>query len=366
MSNESQAVDDVVNAPDKELPTSIHIPMIKGEMLQLRPARLEDLDILDQIDAFYDASTITGRAGEAERSVVTSWVRDSVAWSLGDVDVEATLYAHGHTRTISWTMLKKVAGSTSPDDLSPIGMIFLTRVDAWSRSARIQVVLGRDFRGRGYSRDAMPRVMTYGFAAAPVGLNLHRVWVTVPEKNTRAISVYQSLGFTLEGTLRHALWDEENSKYQDQVIMGTLADEYDPVRALDTFGMRMNPDNPGVKEALSAHEHSIEIVRDHHDGTMEVRPKRATKDSGKAALAGADGSAEAVDAAATAGSDAAENAKAARHRHRTQAEDDVNEQWPYPERDGDAATSSTSKRAWWRRLGHGRDRDRSQAADAES
>jgi hypothetical protein len=230
----------------------------------------------------------------------------------------------------------------------------------------------------------MPRVMTYGFAASPVGLNLHRVWVTVPEKNTRAISVYQSLGFTLEGTLRHALWDEENSKYQDQVIMGTLADEYDPVRALDTFGMRMNPDNPGVKEALSAHEHSIEIVRDHHDGTMEVRPKKigksakssaksaktnptaelagtgAVEDAGAGSSRGAAGDARASNAA-----DDEESAKAARHRHRTQSDDDDNDQWPYPEREAERANSTTSKRAWWRRLGRSRDHGH-EAADAES
>jgi hypothetical protein len=237
-------------------------------------------------------------------------------------------------------MLKKVAGSTSPDDLSPIGMVFLTRVDSWSHSARIQVVLGRDFRGRGYSRDAMPRVMTYGFAAAPVGLNLHRIWVTVPEKNTRAISVYQSLGFTLEGTLRHALWDEDDAKYQDQVIMGTLADEYDPVRALDAFGMRMNPENPGVREALAAHEHSIEIVRDHEDGTMEVR---SLED-------------ESADVAAkTASEPAAGEEKTQKHHHMDSGDADK-EQWPYPEREDNNTTSTSSKRAWWRRLGRGRNR----------
>ena len=34
--------------------------------------------------------------------------------------------------------------------------------------------------------------------------------------------------------------------------MDTLADEYDPIRSLDAFGMHLIEDNPGVKEALSA------------------------------------------------------------------------------------------------------------------
>lgn len=337
MSNEvPQSVETTTIAAEHALPTSIRIPMIKGEMLQLRPARLEDLEVLDSIDAFYGASTITGSSKEVERAVLEAWVRDSVAWSLGDVDVEAAFEAHGRTRTIAWTMITKVQGSVDPDEFRPIGMIFLTGVDGWSHSASIQVVLGRDFRGRGYSRDAMPRVMTYGFATAPVGLNLHRISVNVPEKNTRAISVYQSLGFSIEGTLRHALWDEENEKFQDRVVMGTLVDEYDPVRALDAFGMRMNPENPGVKEALAAHEHSIEIVRDTTDGTMEVHEKRDKSE---------------------ADTEAAEDSTASdKHRHSTRSKEDPVDQWPYPERGDDDSTASTSKRAWWRRIGRSRDR----------
>ncbi len=140
-----------------------------------------------------------------------------------------------------------------------IGMIFLIDIDGWSKSARIQIILGREYRGRGYSRDAMPRVMTYGFAPEPAGLGMHRIWVSVPEKNSRSISVYQSLGFVPSGTSRDALWDAENNKYQDLIVMDTLADEYDPIRSLDAFGMHLIEDNPGVKEALSAREHSIAI-----------------------------------------------------------------------------------------------------------
>ena len=41
--------------------------------------------------------------------------------------------------------------------------------------------------------------------------------------------------------------------------MDTLVDEFDPIRSLDAFGMHVIEDNPGVKEALSAREHSIAI-----------------------------------------------------------------------------------------------------------
>lgn len=315
------------NQRESTLPHSIHVPEIKGEMLLLRPARLEDLEVLDQIETFYGASTITGSAGDTEREVISAWVRDSVAWTLGDVDVEAAFSAKGRSRTMAWTMLSQTQNGETEDEYRPIGLIVLTGIDAWSRSARIQVILGRDFRGRGYSRDAMPRVMTYGFASKPTGLGLHRIWVEVPEKNTRAISVYQSLGFSIEGTLRHALWDEENTKYQDQVILGTLADEYDPVRALDTFGMKMNPDNPGVKEALSAHEHSIEIEQDPELGAnvnATVAPETEAETTG--------------------------------------------EQWTFPDQHSETAAGGegSSKRAWWRRHGRSRNRAAKDANELES
>ena len=105
----------------------------------------------------------------------------------------------------------------------------------------------------------MPRVMTYGFAPEPAGLGMHRIWVAVPEQNSRSCSVYQSLGFEPSGASRDALWDAENNKYQDLIVMDTLVDEYDPIRSLDAFGMHVIEDNPGVQEAMSAREHSIAI-----------------------------------------------------------------------------------------------------------
>ena len=77
-------------------------------------------------------------------------------------------------RTIAWAVLTDAdhdddgqLDAASTDNV--IGMIFLIDIDGWSKSARIQIILGREYRGRGYSRDAMPRVMTYGFAPEPAG-----------------------------------------------------------------------------------------------------------------------------------------------------------------------------------------------------
>lgn len=335
----------MTNDAARELPASLEIPPIRGEMVHLRPATLEDLPRMDDLDAYYGASKITGKDAASERTLVHTWVRRSVAWMAGQRPDESGVGDPEFRRTIAWSILTDAdhdddghvdASATG----NVIGMIFLIDIDGWSRSARIQVVLGRDYRGRGYSRDAMPRVMTYGFAPTPAGLGMHRIWVAVPEKNSRSISVYRSLGFVPSGTSRDALWDTENAKYMDQIVMDTLADEYDPIQSLDAFGMHVFEDNPGVKEALSAREHSLALRK--AAGGQDAADAPADAD---AEGAGADGQ------AAPAAQQRADAEPGTPHEG-AEAAGGEESSWPYNRSD-----RKPSKQAWWRTLGRGRKRD---------
>ena len=328
----------------RELPSQITIPPIKGEMVHLRPASVDDLPRMDELDAYYGASRITGKDAQAERAVVHTWVRRSVAWANGQKPDESGVGDPESRRTIAWAVLTDAdhdedgeIDAQSTDNV--IGMIFLIDIDGWSRSARIQVVLGRDYRGRGYSRDLMPRVMTYGFAPEPAGLGMHRIWVAVPEQNSRSCSVYQSLGFEPSGASRDALWDAENNKYQDLIVMDTLVDEYDPIRSLDAFGMHVIEDNPGVQEAMSAREHSI-AIRKNIAAQAEPAPEPAAVEE----------SADAEQAPRI------EKVAAARvpeaHNDDELAAPGEGSTWPYGQ-----GERKPSKEAWWRILGRGRKGD---------
>jgi RimJ/RimL family protein N-acetyltransferase len=362
-------------------------------MVRLRPATIDDLNRLDELDAFHNASKITGKDSSSERAAVHTWVRRSVAWSQGLAPNESGVGDPESRRTIAWSIVTNVPHADAAADAARdcvIGMIFLIDIDGWARSARIQVVLGRDYRGRGYSRDAMPRVMTYGFASQPTGLGMHRIWVAVPEKNSRSLSVYKSLGFVLSGTSRDALWDVENDKYQDLHVLDTLVDEYDPIRSLDAFGMHVIEDNPGVREALSAREHSIGIAQrrngasadaaiaanddiagktggiDNATQTGQADPAAQTvqlQDSQPAQQAA--GAVDGVDAADAFGGSAdiddfvdgdvdkgleslADDLQ--RHSEGAQPADDGAQEgsWPFS-----AAGRKSSRQAWWRSLGRG-------------
>ncbi|MFT9111534.1 MAG: GNAT family protein [Bifidobacterium psychraerophilum] len=362
----------------RELPERLIIPEIKGEMVHLRPAGLDDLAYMDQLEAFYNASGITGKGPQAERAVVHTWVRRSVAWSWGQTAGESGVGDPESRRTVAWAMLASseanddAADSADTDGDAIIGMIFLIDIDGWARSARIQVVLGKNYRGRGYSRDAMPRVMTYGFAPEPAGLGLHRIWVSVPEKNTRSTSVYQSLGFVPQGTSRDALWDAENGKYQDLIVMDTLVDEYDPIQSLDAFGMHVIEDNPGVREALSAKEHSLALRLNgeglrgaHANGAHADADRKGKKSSGQGSADRSDPRSSSAHDADDALSEAAASEAVARLQRagqeaagRADTENSSQEEHPDDQADWPYNQSSrkTSKRAWWRNIGRGRSR----------
>ncbi|KFJ03159.1 acetyltransferase [Bifidobacterium thermacidophilum subsp. thermacidophilum] len=379
----TSAVNSAVSGEDRrELPACITIPEIRGEMVHLRPASIEDLGRLDQLDAFYNASGITGKDRESERAAVNAWVRRSVAWAEGRASVDSGVADPESRPTIAWAILTDadrdgdgIVDAEATDNV--IGMIFLIDIDGWSRSARIQVVLGKDYRGRGYSRDAMPRVMTFGFAPRPAGLGMHRIWVAVPEKNTRSLSVYQSLGFIPSGTSRDALWDAENNKYQDLIVMDMLTDEYDPIHSLEVFGMHVFEDNPGVKEALCAREHSLAIRKREHPADGGDHASHAGDEGDQTRRDGADqagndtnGQADGtIEGTSTSAGDAApgisgDNRPADDHSGQADAAQsqasagvpgnhtlDGEENWPHSSHD-----RQPSKQAWWRTIGRRRER----------
>ncbi|MDF7663294.1 GNAT family N-acetyltransferase [Bifidobacterium sp. ESL0763] len=400
--------------PDaRQLPNRISIPEIRGEMVHLRPATIQDLPKLDRLQVYANASGDMGKDEASERALVHAWVQRSEAWQHGVAPGDSGVGDPESRRTMAWAILtdadhdidgKIDAGETD----NVIGMIFLIDLDGWSRSARIQVMLGRDYRGRGYSRDAMPRVMTYAFASEPAGLGMHRIWVAVPEKSARTLSVYQSLGFIKSGTSRDSLWDPALGKYQDLIVLDTLVDEYDPIRSLDAFGMHVIEGNPGVKEAMAAREHSIEIqqrAKVKADQLAAEIAKSATADASGNAAGSAAGDTSARSEAAKgngemhsfarsseqAGEASPQSGKKAKAKGKVASKEtasatepgkpsankdgrkrttpvvvgkDENENgadWPFS-----ATQTKTSKKAWWRNLGHGNHGGRTQKDDRRS
>lgn len=248
---------------DRTLDESVVLPEIRGEMVKLRAASWEDFSTMDRIHAFSSSLTLVGKSEEAERAIVRSWIQRSLRWQKGVRTQEEGLQDAEARGVMAWSLFANDSQDADGDEL--IGMAFLVDIDAWAQSARIQVILGQDYRGRGYTRDVMPRVMTYGFAPRPAGLGLHRIWISTSSSNMRGHAVYKSLGFIESGTSRDALWDDSEAHYMDLHVFDMLVDEFDPIQSLATFGLHTIMDNPGVREALTQHERTQNIKKKNHE-----------------------------------------------------------------------------------------------------
>lgn len=78
--------------------------------------------------------------------------------------------------------------------------------------------------GKGYGRQAMELILKFAFDE----LNLHRIQLTVFSYNKRAISLYEGLGFTREGTYREFL--QRDGQRYDMILFGLLRDEWEKTR----------------------------------------------------------------------------------------------------------------------------------------
>lgn len=106
-------------------------------------------------------------------------------------------------------------------DNKPVGIVSLIHIDYKNRAAECVIDIGaKDVWGQGFGTAALTLVMRYAFDE----LNLYRLYLQVFAFNSKAIGLYEKLGFTQEGKLRHALY--RGGAWHDVVLMSILEPEY--------------------------------------------------------------------------------------------------------------------------------------------
>jgi ribosomal-protein-serine acetyltransferase len=100
------------------------------------------------------------------------------------------------------------------------GFVGLKPVDWMNRKTEIGYWLASECQGKGLMTEACRAVVDLVFGE----WNLHRAEIRVAVGNERSAGVPQRLGFTLEGTLRHA--QKLGDKWLDLRIFGLLNDEW--------------------------------------------------------------------------------------------------------------------------------------------
>jgi RimJ/RimL family protein N-acetyltransferase len=107
------------------------------------------------------------------------------------------------------------------EDWQLIGNIGLMDLDWHARSAEIGIFIGeKHYWDQGFGKEAMELMLEHSF----VTYNLHRIFLRVYDTNSRAIRCYEKIGFTHEGRMREAHF--ENGRYTDVLLMSILRPEW--------------------------------------------------------------------------------------------------------------------------------------------
>lgn len=92
----------------------------------------------------------------------------------------------------------------------------------WSnKTAYVGYWLGEEFQGNGIMTKVTKALTDYAFNE----LNLNKVEIRVAVGNKKSWSIPERLNFVKEGFIRQAVW--LNDHYEDHVVYGILADEWD-------------------------------------------------------------------------------------------------------------------------------------------
>lgn len=123
----------------------------------------------------------------------------------------------------SWSSSKETALFTICESATDeaVGQTAFVRIDHVSRAAVFYIAIyDPGSWSKGYGSEATRLMLHYAFDI----LNLNRVQLHVAVENTKGVKAYQKAGFTIEGTLREAMY--HNNKYCDFYVMGILRKEY--------------------------------------------------------------------------------------------------------------------------------------------
>lgn len=108
--------------------------------------------------------------------------------------------------------------------LSIIGFIILAGLENANLSLEFRRIVIQQ-KGNGFGRQCLQLIKKYCFEE----LKFHKLWLDVFEDNQRAINLYKSEGFQVDGILRDAV--KYGSNYRTLILLSILEDEYYEMKA---------------------------------------------------------------------------------------------------------------------------------------
>lgn len=172
---------------------------LRGERVYLRPLEPEDADLVSR---WYEDERIRRLMGDPPMSRARRRARYEDAVK-GDGD----------------EVFRFIICDLQDD--AAIGRTDLFDIDRANGSCAFGITLGDPDRwGRGLGTDAVNALVDLAFGE----LRMERVWLDTDADNERAQAAYRKAGFSVEGRLRHA-WFQDGT-YTDDIRMAILREEW--------------------------------------------------------------------------------------------------------------------------------------------
>ncbi len=175
-------------------------PDLMTERLRLRPLRLEDADALHPVFADED---------------LMRWWSSGPHKSVAETREYVTQNCEGE-RWQTWAI------TTIQEDVALGWVVFIHSEDR-PNVREIGYILNRAAWGTGIAREAVDRVIRYGFEE----LGLRRICADVDPENMSSIKLLKILGFQQEAHLRQE--SETHIGTRDSLIFGLLRDDWQNV-----------------------------------------------------------------------------------------------------------------------------------------
>ncbi|TXY03127.1 GNAT family N-acetyltransferase [Vibrio cholerae] len=156
-------------------------------------------------------------------SVINDWRNDrTIVSSLGapfryiDISIDERWAEHYYSNRFGMVRLSICDKKT---DVA-VGVVYLLNIDWVARNCEFAIMIGDvNHQGRGIGEYATRLAVQHAFN----DLNLHRIYLTLLEENTRAFKLYSKVGFKKEGLLRDAVF--KNGQYLNLIQMSLITGE---------------------------------------------------------------------------------------------------------------------------------------------
>ncbi|KAH8915749.1 acyl-CoA N-acyltransferase [Atractiella rhizophila] len=193
--------------------SNMSIPQVTfySARLVYRACRKEDIKTFLEI---FDSHALLATWGESKPPTEALWEEAFKRFEKSPYFVAVCL---PHTDTAATTHPN---GDETPKSGQVIGYVALYEPQRITNISKFSIMLGSNYRGKGYGREALLWLLEKGFQH----LNLHKIESGVASWNEPAKKLYASIGFQTEGVVRESIF--MGGKWYDYHCIGLLQREW--------------------------------------------------------------------------------------------------------------------------------------------